>query len=104
MQSDAILTISEIKNGVSSLALKYHGIRSVMLIGSYVHDMARSDSDIDLVIDLKNEFDSKSYLGFLEDVEQMFNREIDLLTTEGIRQSVLKDDLLHGGVYLYGDT
>ncbi|MEX1031655.1 MAG: nucleotidyltransferase domain-containing protein [Paenibacillaceae bacterium] len=104
MSNLGVLTISEIKSGVRNLASKYHGIKSVMLIGSYVHDTAEGDSDIDLVIDLVNEFDSMSYLGFLEDAEQMFNREIDLLTTEGVRQSVLKDDLLHGGVYLYGES
>lgn len=104
MSNQSELTVNEIKSGVSSLVMKYHGIKSVLLIGSYAHNTANEDSDIDLVIKLENEFDTKSYIGFLDDIEQLFNREVDLLTTEGVSQSVLKDELLHGGVYLYGEA
>lgn len=104
MSIHSVLTVTEIRSGVRNLVTKYHGIKSVMLIGSYAHNTAKDDSDIDLVINLENEFDSKSYIGFLDDAEELFNREVDLLTTEGISQSVLKDELLYGGVYLYGET
>lgn len=97
------LTISEISAGIRPLAAKY-GIKSVMLIGSYARQIARSDSDIDLIIELENELDSKSYFGFLDDAEKLFNKKIDLFTTEGVKRSVLKTELLNGGVYLYGKT
>lgn len=97
------LTISEISAGIRPLAAKY-GIKSVMLIGSYARQTAGNDSDIDLIIELENELDSKSYFGFLDDAEKLFNKKIDLFTTEGVKRSVLKTELLNGGVYLYGKT
>lgn len=69
MSQQEILTITEIKDGINRVVTKYHGIKSVVLIGSYAHNTATGDSDIDLVIDLENEFDSKCFFDFWADAE-----------------------------------
>lgn len=101
---DIDLNISEITKEIQTLAAKYDGIRSVMLIGSYAKQTAKDDSDIDLIIELENELDSNSFFDFFDDVEQLFNKKVDLFSMEGVKRSVIKEDLLNGGIRLYDKT
>jgi len=70
-----------------SLLKKYH-VKRIGLFGSYVRDEASEKSDIDLLVD----FEEKSFDNFIElafELENIFNRKIDLLTEKGISPYIL---------------
>ena len=60
------------------------GVRRIGLFGSFARGQANEASDIDLVM----EFDTPIGLRFVdlvEDLERVFGRKVDLLTTAGIQ-------------------
>jgi predicted nucleotidyltransferase len=101
MSNGIVLTLAQIKETVHSLASKYQNIKTVTLIGSYAHGEADSESDLDFIIDLSGEADSDAYFSFLDDLESTFDKEIDLLTSDGVIYSPIKDSLTSGGILLY---
>lgn len=85
LNKDKIL--NTLKKQFSFLNEKYH-IRKIGLFGSYANEMQNENSDIDLIV----EFDKPVGLKFIElgdYLEKLFNRKIDLLTSEGLINSKL---------------
>jgi predicted nucleotidyltransferase len=69
------------------------------LVGSYAHNTAQENSDIDLVID--GEDLSEAYWEFLFKAEDAFTAPIDVLTAKGLAGSVIRDSVLDGGIVIY---
>ncbi len=87
--TDKIYSINEIINIVTPIAIKY-GVENVYLFGSYARGEATSDSDLDLRID-KGELRGLIMLGAMySDLEESFNKKLDLLTTGSLEQSFLQ--------------
>ena len=82
-----ILSIEEIKKAVSSIAPKY-GIDRAYLFGSYARGEATEKSDIDIRID-PGTMKGLDFGGFYTDLEDIFNRDIDLLTTSQLSENFL---------------
>jgi uncharacterized protein len=65
---------------------KLNGIRSLALFGSFLHGTARSDSDIDLLV----EFDPSRSVGLFAvsrmelELSDMLGRKVDLRTAEDL--------------------
>jgi uncharacterized protein len=73
------------------------GALKIGLFGSQVRDDARSDSDIDILVRLKDDR-FRTYRDVFDYLESVFEREIDLVPEEDIRPE-LRDDILGEAIY-----
>ena len=80
-------TISEIRAAVVPLAGKY-GLDRVFLFGSYARGDATSHSDIDFRIN-RGALRGIQIGGLYEDLQEILERPIDLLTTEQLSNDFL---------------
>ena len=80
--SDIIYSIDEIQRIVAPIASKYD-VDRVFLFGSYARGDADSGSDIDFVID-KGRLRGLQLAGMLGDLQEHFEKSVDLLTITGI--------------------
>lgn len=87
--TNKIYSIEEIKRLVSPIAQKY-GVENVFLFGSYARGEATCESDIDLRID-KGRLKGLIMLGAMySDLEDCFDKELDLLTTGSLENDFLQ--------------
>lgn len=61
-----------------------HGARNVRVFGSVIHGDERPDSDIDLLVDVAPEHSPFFPAGFIADLEELFRRDIDVVTAQGL--------------------
>jgi len=78
-----VYSIEEIRKIVREIAELY-GVERVSLFGSYARGNARPDSDIDLRIDKGRIRGLFQLSGFHLDLEERFNTQVDVLTTESL--------------------
>lgn len=77
--------ISTLQNLKPELAQKY-GVSSIGLFGSVVRDdFSPSKSDIDIVVDFSKPIGIE-FIDLAEYLESVFNRKIDLVSKNGIKQ------------------
>lgn len=83
-----VYSLDEIRNRITPIAEKYH-LRAVYLFGSYARGHARSDSDIDLLVDLTGtEIKGLFALSALySDLEDALQKPIDLVTVSALTQT-----------------
>jgi len=82
-----------------------HGVKSLYLFGSANTEQFNNDSDIDLLvtfgdIDLFNYFDN--YLNLKEELERIFEREIDLIEEKTVRNPILRRSIDRNKTLIYG--
>ena len=95
--NNKIYTIEEIQKIVSPIAA-HHGAERVFLFGSYARGEATPDSDLDFRVDCGNATDYFT-LGLMYcDLEDRFQKPLDLLTTGSLDRKFLdrigKDEVL----------
>ncbi len=86
--TDRIYSIDEIKSIVAPIAKQY-GVDRVYLFGSYARGEATAASDLDFRVDrgaLRGLF---ALGGLYADLEEVFDKELDLLTTGSLDQKFL---------------
>lgn len=86
--TDKIYTVDEIQKIVFPIAFQ-HGIERVFLFGSYARGDASPESDIDFRIDNGNATDYFALGEMYCDLEDVFNKKLDLLTTDSLDQKFL---------------
>lgn len=64
------------------------GIVSLALFGSSVREELRPDSDIDVLVDYPGPPSFDQYFGLKVYLEDLFQREIDLVTRKGLRPEI----------------
>ncbi len=75
-------------------------IERIRLFGSYLHDSARPDSDIDLLVDF-NKPVSFFQLGDIEDgLERALGRKVDVVTLKALSRH-FRDDVLREAETVY---
>jgi len=84
--SDKVYSIEEIQLIVTPIAIKYD-VDRVFLFGSYARGEADSSSDIDFIID-KGRLRGLQLAGMLGDLQETFDKGIDLLTVSGMAEEV----------------
>ena len=72
-QRDAVLAIAA-----------QHGVSRIRLFGSVARGEERPDSDIDLLIDLDDDRGFGDYLGFVEDIERLFGRQVEAVLNRSL--------------------
>ena len=85
-----IYSINEIKDIVNDVAEDY-GVEKVMLFGSYARHEATIDSDIDLRIDKGRLRGLFQLSGFRLSLEERLNTGVDVLTTESLDETFLRN-------------
>ncbi len=80
--------INILKNQFSFLNEKYH-LRTIGLFGSYAKNLNDENSDIDLIVDFEKPI-GLDFVEFGDYLENILNKKVDLITSEGLRNSKLK--------------
>jgi predicted nucleotidyltransferase len=65
-----------------------NGVRNVRVFGSVARGDERPDSDIDLLVDLEPGRTLLDHGGFLMDVRDLLDREVDVVTEKGLRKRI----------------
>ncbi|MDQ6695678.1 MAG: nucleotidyltransferase family protein [Chloroflexota bacterium] len=72
-----------------------HGARNVRLFGSVARGDARSDSDVDILVELEPDRSLLDLSGLMLDLEALLGYQVDLATEQGlhwcIRDRVLRE-------------
>ena len=98
--NDIIYTQDQIRN-ILYPVLKEHNVHKALLFGSYVKEMARAESDIDIVVD--SGLRGLSFYGLLEDVVTSLDKKVDLLdVTQITPESEIDKEIKKTGVLIYG--
>lgn len=86
--SDKVYTLDEIKAIAHPIAQRY-GISALYLFGSYARGEATPQSDIDFRVDRGNLIDLLELGGLFSDLEDSFQKKLDVLTTQMLSPSFL---------------
>ncbi len=97
--TNKVYSLDEIKSIVAPIAQTY-GVQRVFLFGSYARGEATPESDLDFRVD-KGKLKGLFALGGLySDLEERFNKELDLLTTGSLEPSFL-NQIKHEEILIY---
>ncbi len=70
---------------ILQLAAQY-GASNVRLFGSVARNEARSDSDVDFLIDLERDWSLLDRIALIQDLEDLLGRKVDVVTAKGLRE------------------
>lgn len=79
--SDKVYTLDEIREIAHPIAQRY-GVAALYLFGSYARGEATPQSDIDFRVDRGNLVDLLELGGLFSDLEDSFQKNLDVLTTQ----------------------
>ena len=96
--------INDYSRAVNELC-KNHNVAKLYLFGSAANNKLRAESDIDFMvkfdaIDLKNYF--SNYLDLKQQLEKTFNRPVDLLEEQTLKNPALKKSIDKNKLLVYG--
>lgn len=84
---------------------KYHKVKKLYAFGSVIGDTFSETSDIDLIVDFENIDVSKyadNYFDLKFSLENILNRQIDLLEEKAIRNPYFKEAISQKRQLVYG--
>lgn len=88
--SEKVYSLDEIRNIAAPIAAR-HGVAALYLFGSYARGEATPESDLDFRIE-KGRIQSLFQLtGFEMDLEESFDKPLDVLTTQMLSDQFLRD-------------
>jgi predicted nucleotidyltransferase len=89
------LVIDDKEKDKITIILEKHGVKKASVFGSYARGDEGDDSDIDLLVDLPDEYSLLDVAGLKVDLEEGLGRRVDLVEygniKSNIRDRVLKD-------------
>jgi predicted nucleotidyltransferase len=91
--------INQIKDACAS-----NKVKTLFAFGSVTNDTFKADSDVDLVVDIVESDPlaySDSYFNLKEQLENIFNRQVDLLEQKAIRNPFLKREIDQTKILIY---
>jgi uncharacterized protein len=65
--------------------LKAFGVKSLLLFGSVARDEARSDSDVDLLVEFDKPVGLLAFVGLQQYLEEILNCSVDLGTVDSLK-------------------
>jgi len=81
--------------------LQNHHVSRAGLFGSYVRSEQSEDSDIDILIELRDKISLLAFVQIKLDLEDKLNKKVDLIEYQGIKPR-LKESILSEEVRIYG--
>lgn len=99
--SEKIYTLEEIKLILKN-TLKNLPVYSVILFGSYAKNEATNNSDLDFVIDTKEQLMGFKLYSLITKIEEAFNKQVDgFEKSEIIEFSKIDEEIKRTGVVVY---
>ena len=99
--SKKIYTINEIKQILKKI-LENMPVYSVILFGSYAKNLATANSDLDLVIDTREQLMGFKLYRLITKIEEEFNKNVDAFEkSEIIENSKVDEEIKKTGVVVY---
>ncbi len=99
--SEKIYTLEEIKLILENI-LKNMPVYNVILFGSYAKNEATKSSDLDLVIDSKEQLMGFKLYSLITKIEEAFNKQVDgFEKAEIIENSKIDEEIKKTGVIVY---
>lgn len=99
--SEKIYTLEEIKLILENI-LKNMPVYNVILFGSYAKNEATKSSDLDLVIDTKEQLMGFKLYSLITRIEEAFNKQVDgFEKSEIIENSKIDEEIKKTGVIVY---
>lgn len=86
--TDKVYTLNEIKAIAGPIASRY-GIAALYLFGSYARGEATPLSDMDFRVDREGVTDMLALGGLYSDLEESFDKKLDVLTTQMLSPAFL---------------
>jgi hypothetical protein len=84
--------IQDRKEQILALAAKY-GASNIRIFGSVANGTADENSDIDFLVDLEKDRSLFDLGGLLMDLQELFNRKVDVVTENGLHWYIKKQIL-----------
>lgn len=88
-----VFNISDLKNIITKVANDYH-VQKVLLFGSYFDGNPTVESDIDLLVSYGDGCRGLKRIGFMQELERVLGKDVDVLNTEFLPQFIHEVDLL----------
>ncbi len=85
--------IEDIKQKISPV-LERHGIKKVGLFGSVARGEMKEDSDIDILVEIKEPISLLDFIKIKLEIEKILGREVDLVEYDTIKP-LLKERILN---------
>lgn len=99
--SEKVYSIEEIKKILNEI-LKDMPVYQVILFGSYAKNTADKDSDLDLIIDTKEQLLGFKLFSLITKIEERFNKNVDgFEKTEILENSRIDKEIKKTGVVVY---
>ena len=99
--SKKISTINEVKQILKQI-LENMPVYKVTLFGSYAKNVATANSDLDLVIDTKEQLMGFKLYSLITKIEEEFNKNVDAFEkSEIIENSKIDEEIKKTGVVVY---
>jgi uncharacterized protein len=96
-RSDAMADVIETRKTELENLCRRHGVARLALFGSALrNDFDPEKSDLDFAVEFPTMTPSEhagAYFGFLEDLESLFERRVDLVEISAIRNSYLRQEI-----------
>ncbi|MEE9376762.1 MAG: nucleotidyltransferase family protein [Candidatus Lokiarchaeia archaeon] len=89
----------EIKKKIISILVK-HGIKKILVFGSYARNEATPKSDLDLIVEFPEGTSLLDHVGIEIELSEALNMKIDLLSRNGI-SPYIKDKVLKESIVIY---
>lgn len=96
-----------IKNSIAEISrlCKEHRVRSLSLFGSAAKGDMHSESDLDFLVEFSRDLDvldyADNYFSFIDSLEKLTGRKIDLLSIKSLKNPVLKQEIYNTKIDLY---
>ena len=99
--SQKVYSIEEIKQILANI-LQNMPVYSVVLFGSYAKNTANKDSDLDLIIDTKENLMGFKLYSLITKIEEEFKKNVDAFEkSEIIENSKIDEEIKKTGVVVY---
>jgi predicted nucleotidyltransferase len=85
----AVYSIDQIRERITPVA-QSHGVKRVMLFGSYARNEATEDSDVDLHVWCRNLRDLFALGGLMADLQDALGKAVDVIPHDSMRKKFMR--------------
>ncbi len=76
-----------------------HGARNVRIFGSVARGAAGPESDVDILVQMKEDRSLLDHVGLMQDLEDLLGNKVDIVTESGLHWYI-RDQVMAGAVSL----